>query len=183
MIYLNAFNNKTRYALGNCHLSENTLIFFGINPSIASPDQPDPTWTRIQRYAQMNDYAGALLLNIYPRRATDYQDLPRYRMNRRYHQDNLDVVTYVTQAIPKADICCAWGNLIEKRPYFLPCLENIHQILYQGNYTYYSIGSLTRAGHPRHPLARGKQAFHYNLKLQSFDLPNYLKQLGLKSVS
>ncbi len=175
MLYHCNANNRARYALGQGEMGRNTLVVFGINPSVASDQRTDPTWTRVQRMSQLKGFSGVLLLNIYPQRATFIRDLPPRRAYAPWHRENQQIIQNLFEEYSFEYIWCAWGNLIESRGYLPRCLEDIYQIICSTNVRWLRAGAFTKQGHPKHPLARGKQAFHYQEKLLPFCMESYLK--------
>ena len=82
--YRKVFNylvTDVRYVLGEKLNNENTknLICIGVNPSTAMPKNLDPTLARVRKYAERNGYSTWYMINIYPQRATEPEDM---------HQDN-----------------------------------------------------------------------------------------------
>jgi len=85
IIYSKSPDNKYRYALGT--KGKKTLYCFGINPSTATPEKYDPTVTRVKKVALKNGFDSVVMLNIYPLRATNPDDLPE-RINHDEHISN-----------------------------------------------------------------------------------------------
>ena len=63
-----------RYVLGKS--GDRPLIAFGINPSTATGEKSDHTISRIKSYMFKYGFDGFKMLNIYPARAKDPDDLP-----------------------------------------------------------------------------------------------------------
>ena len=61
-IYINNEDNSIRYALGT--KGNNTLFCFGINPSTATPDKPDPTIRKVEFIAKYNGYDSFIMFFI-----------------------------------------------------------------------------------------------------------------------
>ena len=53
------------------------LVCLGINPSTAAPGDLDRTVSTVERVSVQRGYAGFMMLNVYPQRATDPDDLHR----------------------------------------------------------------------------------------------------------
>lgn len=176
MLYRKDHKNKARFVLGNCLASEKALITVGINPSIASDTQSDPTWSRVQKMAAYKGFGGAILINIYPQRATYIKDLPPHRANYRLHRTNLTEIQRLILPLSELHLWAAWGNLIEARKYFPACLKDIYEVIQSKTNHWYCLDQVTERGHPKHPLARGKNAFRYEQAFQSFDMNQYLKK-------
>ncbi|MEX2604600.1 MAG: DUF1643 domain-containing protein [Gracilimonas sp.] len=158
----------TRYSLGV--EGDNPLICFGVNPSTAKPNDLDPTVASVGRFAESQGYDGWLMFNIYPQRATN-PDKMHKRFQKKIHQKNLEVIADLTQGL-SADIWCAWGTLIEKRPYLSRCLQDIYDVLVSNNCSYFRRGRISKAGHPHHPLYLRKTE-----PPQVFDLDAYIKEV------
>jgi hypothetical protein len=85
-IYEHTQGNKARFVLGEP--GKNNLICFGINPSTEEPNNLDPTLTRVKNIAAQFGYDGWIMLNVYPQRATNPNDMDA-ELNDEYHQRNL----------------------------------------------------------------------------------------------
>ncbi|MBV1756433.1 MAG: DUF1643 domain-containing protein [Dethiosulfatibacter sp.] len=72
-IYEKAEDNSSRYVLGK--EGKKPLICIGVNPSNAEPEKLDNTLKSVERVAEANGYDSWIMLNIYPQRATDPNDL------------------------------------------------------------------------------------------------------------
>jgi hypothetical protein len=147
------YSENERYSLGI--KGDNPLICIGLNPSTACPNNYDNTIRRLIGIVENNeDYDSWIMLNIYPQRATDPDNLDR-ELNKKIHNKNLEVIErYIND---NSRILCSWGDLINERVYLRNCLIDIYNILNQKqNVRYFHIGELTREGNPRHILfARG----------------------------
>lgn len=159
----------TRYSLGV--EGENPLICFGVNPSTAKPGDLDPTVASVARYAEELGYDGWLMFNLYPQRATN-PDKMHKRFQKKIHQKNVEVIEELTKNL-SGDVWCAWGTLIEKRPYLSRCLQDIHEVLTTDNWNFFRRGKISKAGHPHHPLYLRKTE-----PQQTFDLNSYLELLN-----
>ncbi|MFP8489480.1 DUF1643 domain-containing protein [Gracilimonas sp. Q87] len=144
----------TRYSLGQ--IGDNPLVCFGVNPSTAKPNDLDPTVASVARFARDHGYDGWLMFNLYPQRATDPDKMHKH-FQLKIHKKNVEVIAELTKGI-SADIWCAWGTLIEKRPYLSRCLSDIYRVLNDNNCTYFKRGRISKAGHPHHPLYLKKTA-------------------------
>jgi serine/threonine protein phosphatase 1 len=172
-------NDKHRYILGNCpdnKIGENTLFCIGVNPSIASNTKSDPTWTRVQKMASKNDFSNAIMINLYPQRATNFDNL-HLHMDDALHLKNIASINDILN-FNNANIWCAWGNLIKKRSFLIKCLSDIHAQVKHLNINWFHLGNLTKDNNPMHPIARGRNGFSYQLSFSKFDIENYL---GIKN--
>jgi len=147
-IYHNGVQNKIRYILGT--KGENPVLCFGINPSTAKPEELDKTLMFVERLAKNNGYDSWIMMNIYPQRATDPNDI-HFEIDNTIHQKNLAFIEKILQQ-NKLDIWAAWGNLIEKRPFLKECLQDIYSLTTKYKCNWYHLGKKTKKGHPHHPL-------------------------------
>ncbi|RNC83094.1 MAG: DUF1643 domain-containing protein [Balneola sp.] len=160
---------KARYSLGQ--EGSNPFVCFGVNPSTAVPGNLDPTVASVARFATNHSYDGWLMFNLYPQRATNPNNMHR-KFQSSIHLKNLDAIERLLNEVKGSiDVWCAWGTLIEKRPYLLRCLTEIYEVLSASNCRYLSRGSISKAGHPHHPLYLKKTA-----PLEVFDLNRYLSE-------
>ena len=164
-LYTHNLDNSARFILGT--KGERPLICFGINPSTATPQKLDNTVNTVRLQAGQNGYDSFIMLNVYPLRATNPNDLPKE------HCPSLadENLTQITQLINGGTytLWAAWGTLIGKRPYLLPMVQEIitHDSL--KNCKWLSRGKITKDGHPHHPLYVKKEA-----TFQVFDTSIYL---------
>ena len=160
----------TRYSLGQ--EGSNPLICFGVNPSTAKPEDLDPTVASVARYAKTEGYDGWLMFNLYPQRATNPNNMHKY-FQKNIHDKNVKAISDLLKALPNGlDVWCAWGTLIEKRPYLSRCLKDIYEVLAENNCRHFTRGNISKAGHPHHPLYLRKDS-----EMDGFDLEEYLSLL------
>jgi len=153
-IYQKSKDNNFRYALGT--KGEKTLYCFGINPSTASNTEYDPTIRKVKSVAKKNGFENVVMLNIYPQRATDPNDLDE-EVDRKEHKKNLQII--INTIDDSSTVWAAWGNLISKRSYLKYCLMDIQQKLKAKKIHWVKMGELTKKGNPRHPLYLKVQTF------------------------
>jgi len=147
-IYLNSSDNKYRYALGT--RGKNTLYCFGVNPSTATPEKYDPTITRVQQVALRKGFDSFVMLNLYPLRATNPNELPDIPDNN-FISNNQDVIFHLPIA-RGSTVWAAWGNLVNSRDWLVSCRDSIISGLKYLNLSWVKMGDLTKTGNPRHPL-------------------------------
>ena len=146
-------DNTVRFTLGEYeNKSERTLICFGINPSTASPQNLDNTVKKVKVLSQNNGYKNWIMLNIYPQRATNPNDL-HSECDKNLCKLNLDYIEKILSEFNHSDILFAYGNLITKRKYLTDSLNGIIALIKSLSWN----GSclcikLTKNGHPIHPL-------------------------------
>jgi hypothetical protein len=164
-IYARTDDNKARFLLGE--QGKKTLICIGINPSTAEPGRLDNTLTSVKRFSKDLQYDSWMMLNVYPQRATDPNDLHR-AIDSEYHAENVrQIASFVRSGT--FDIWAAWGTIITKRPYLLACLNDIADVTMTRSITWYTMGKTTKHGHPHHPLYLSKRSV-----LERFNIREYL---------
>lgn len=168
-IYDKNTDNTARYTLGP--VSEKPLFCFGINPSTATPEKLDNTVSTVSRIAARHDFESFLMLNLYPQRATNPNDM-HAMLDVHEHEQNLHYIETYIAAHRDAHILAAWGTLIEKRPYLKRCLEDIFVLTQKYHCTWYCIGPISQKGHPHHPLYLSNTE-----TLKPFDIETYIKNL------
>lgn len=160
-------NNHVRYAL--VKHGKNPLIVFGINPSTADEQKPDATMKKVMGFASRHGYDGFIMLNIYPQRATNINNLPN-EISEEIHSQNLKTIGGLLKSIIRPKILMAYGNSIGAKSYLKNCLKDILKVLQPLNAEYYQLGELTGCGNPRHPSRPA-----YSTEFKSFDIERLLK--------
>lgn len=159
---------QIRYVLGEVNVnssSNKVLICIGANPSTAIPGALDATVTRVRKYAQNNEYAAWYMVNLYPWRATNPDDMKTDDEDRdlrgEIHKMNIkSIKSLIDRLVDEGKsiyVWKAWGDVIKKRAYLTCMRDDIEGILklYDGKLTFLSFG-VTNSGNPIHPLARTK---------------------------
>ena len=166
-LYSNSTTDKERFILGES--GENPLVCIGVNPSTAKPENLDNTLIQVKARALALGYDSWIMINLYPQRATDPDDIHK-NLNHKIHRQNLkEIKKYLSGSY---DIWAAWGTLIEKRSYLIRCLKDIHEVL-GSDCRWFIIGKRSFKGHPHHPLYLKKK-----MKLDGFDILDYMKKLS-----
>lgn len=177
-----------RYILGEIINPEikKTLLCIGINPSTAMPEQLDPTLLRVQKYAKENGMYGAwYMLNIYPQRATNPQNMDTDEtLRKEIHSQNIKSIRNLIRTLEEIDVWCAWGAIINdnKRKFLCKLLYGYEQeritgilsLLSLSNTKFKAYGA-TKGGEPSHPLVMPKEAI-----LKDIDTIPKLQQLTEK---
>ncbi|HVI39311.1 MAG TPA: DUF1643 domain-containing protein [Anaerovoracaceae bacterium] len=148
-IYRASDDEKNRYILGIA--GERPLICFGINPSTAEPGNTDPTIRSVTRIAKHNGYDSWIMMNIYPQRATDPDNID-INIDLELLNKNLFYISEILELYKPDELWAAWGNLINKRDFLMKCLERISNVAKQNNCNWITFGEINKSGHPRHPL-------------------------------
>ncbi|MBN2836315.1 MAG: DUF1643 domain-containing protein [Candidatus Delongbacteria bacterium] len=135
----------------------------------AEPENLDPTLRQVKARALSLGYDSWIMINLYPQRATDPDDMDSV-LNQEIQLKNLEEVK---KYLPEScNIWAAWGTLIEKRPYLSECLRALYDIL-GPECRWFTIGKRSKAGHPHHPLYLGK-----DLPQDNFDIEKYINELS-----
>lgn len=169
-LYEKTSDNTSRFILGED--GTNPLVCVGINPSTAEPNNLDRTLTNVRTFAKINGYDGWLMLNVYPQRATNPNDLHR-DMNADLHQENVRQIAEYLSRYENVDLWAAWGTLIAKRKYLKQVLFDIANALDDIAVRWVRIGKIGKAGHPHHPLY-----LKHSSPIEAFDMEGYLESLG-----
>lgn len=127
-----------------------------------------------QKSLSQKKFKNAVMLNLYPERATDFNQLSQ-NINKIYHDKNINYIKELLIPLNEINIWCAWGNLIDDRSFLINCLLDIYKQLKPLNINWLHLGDLTKKCNPMHPLARGKNGFSYKLNFSKFDIESYLR--------
>ena len=168
-LYAPNFYSEYRYILGT--RGSNPLICIGINPSTARPDALDNTLKSVERIALGNGFDSFIMFNVYAQRATN-PDTMEKNCNEVLHRENLEAFRYVLSIADKPAVWAAWGTIIEKRDYLPGCLRDMLRIGEELGANWYCAGSISKKGHPHHPLYLRKDE-----KIKPFDVAAYLNAL------
>ncbi|MDB5813514.1 MAG: hypothetical protein JWN23_631 [Rhodocyclales bacterium] len=138
------------------------LLVCMFNPSTADAEVDDPTISLVCHIASHNGYGGIAVVNAIPLRCSVPQPAIEMVMTwdkrQDWHardrlQENLSVIN--DQAGKCGAVLIAWGALGERCGFWMDTvLEEIECGLPEGVHVF-CLGK-TKAGYPKHPLARGK---------------------------
>ena len=161
-IYSNDNNDLWRYTLGKS--GKKPLFIVGLNPSTATREKGDPTVTRVERVAKDAGFDGFVMLNLYPVRATKYQDLP-VKADAQAYAKNLDAIEEAVSTVKKPVIWAAWGQSVLHHGFFLKARDELYGRLAAHHPQWKRFGELTIGGHPRHP-----SRLNYSWSLEPLDI-------------
>ncbi len=151
---------------------QNPLFCFGVNPSTAEPSNLDPTLRIVKNWSNRLGYDGWVMVNIYPQRATNPNDLHGMPVNWLHRQNKRLIYGYLGSGhISQRTIWAAWGTLIEKRTYLRDCLRGIIEDSVI-NHNWITIGKKSKDGHPHHPLYLPRKS-----QPEKFDIEEYLDSM------
>ena len=148
-VYVPPFYSEYRYVLGTTGIKP--LIVIGANPSTAAPDALDPTLKSADRIAHFNGYDSFWMVNVYPQRATDPDDMERER-NAFLEEQNMAAMKKLLELSPTKDVWCAWGNIIDKRKFLKECVQNIVDTGNNLGANWLQAEKTCKSGNPHHPL-------------------------------
>ncbi len=107
-LYSNNSDNKKCFILSES--GDNPLVCVGVNPSTAEPENLDDTLIQVKTRALALGYDSWIMINLYPQRATDPDDMHK-KLNHKIHRQNLnEIKKYLSGSY---DIWAEWGTLIE----------------------------------------------------------------------
>ncbi|MBR0465085.1 MAG: DUF1643 domain-containing protein [Clostridia bacterium] len=155
-----------RYILGT--RGKEPLICVGINPSTAAPDHLDPTLKSVERIALSNGFDSFIMFNVYAQRATSPDDMDM-RLHEQLHRENMRAFEYALGLSDRPSVWAAWGSIIEKRDYLMPCAADMVRLSQRFGAKWLHCGPLSKSGHPHHPLYLKKDA-----PLEPFDAEGYV---------
>ncbi len=164
-IYANNEDNSSRYLLGT--EGERPIFCFGINPSTAEPNAVDNTIRKVTKISEHNDYDSWIMLNVFPVRATKFDDLGKNQKltekEQSEHKKNLEFIKDTLSRYEKVDIWLAFGNHIFHRDYLPNCFVDIYNELSGFEINWFMVKK-NKSGAPAHPLYQKDDA-----DLKSFD--------------
>jgi len=167
-IYERTDDNLARFILGTN--GTNPLVCFGINPSTAEPNNLDPTVNYVRRLANSNGYDSFIMLNVYPQRATNPNELHKVFSPELKAENERHIAEFVSGK--KLTLWAAWGGLITKRKYLTTLLRDITTLPELKNCSWVARGNYTSCGHPHHPLYVRKE-----MLFVPFDIMRYKEGL------
>lgn len=133
-----------RYELRRVWGDPNRLAcFVMLNPSTADAEVDDPTIRRCVGYARAWSLGGVIVRNLFALRATDPADLTSHP-----NPIGPDNDTWLATPAPAVLTVAAWGvhGTLHQRDH------EVRSLLAERGIRLHHLGTLTREGHPRHPL-------------------------------
>lgn len=161
-----AEGDSIRYALKEDGVS--MLYVFGVNPSTATDKKLDPTMRKVKKFAEKYGFDGYVMLNLYPLRSTNPKALPK-EMDEELHQKNLKCIKKEIGNTKNPVVLFAFGDPINVAPYLRKCFKDIVTMLKPLCPQWKRLGTLTKAGNPRHPSWAPSTS-----TLEDFDVDKYL---------
>ena len=170
-LYVPNHYSEYRYILGTT--GKKPLICIGINPSTAKPNDLDNTLKSVERIALGNGFDSFIMLNVYAQRATRPEDMDK-EFNERLHNENMKAFDFILSLYEGENpaVWAGWGNIVEMRPYLKKCLRDMVDISKKYNAKWYSVGAISKKGHPHHPLYLKKDS-----TTDIFDMEKYLEEV------
>ena len=160
-------DNSARFVLGQIfNPNGKTLLCFGINPSTACPECLDNTIQKVIKIGKYNKYENWIMLNIYPQRATNPNNMHLER-DESLVKANLLHIKEVSQKYSDCDVLLAYGNLITKRKYLKICLNEILELLNGEQGRKIKVIKLTKKNNPVHPLYQPEESTLIDFVLES----------------
>lgn len=147
------YDNHKRFILGR--KGTNPLVVIGMNPSAASEEYSDRTVNKIIRVSRQRNHEGWFMLNIYPERATNQNDLDDY--SETLSRENCAMIIDFLLRNNIKEVWGAWGNLEHNS--LLKGKQMLLGELKKNGISIYHFDKLTQKGNPRHPLYMNKKLF------------------------
>ena len=167
-IYINSREDKWRFVLGQS--GQRMLFVIGLNPSTATKEKSDTTVSKVKKVAISNGFDGFVMLNLYPVRSTDFNELPIDVSEDAYGR-NTEQIEKLIASQSNPIIWAAWGENILARKYFVASMLELRTKLKATGASWMHFGSLTGSGHPRHP-----SRLAYKWTFSQLDIDRYAKQ-------
>ena len=107
--------NNARFILSN--IKDKPLVVIGLNPSTADEEKPDRTINKVMGFAEGNDFDSFVMLNLYPQRATNPDDL-HFEIDKNLLEQNILEIKNLLKKHNDITILASWSDKISSREYF-----------------------------------------------------------------
>lgn len=168
-IYSTNQSNSERYAIGA--EGPNKLFVVGLNPSTATSKVSDTTITKVRNVAGNNHFQGFVMINLYPLRSTDPDQLP-LQANQETIATNISQILRLAEKASNPVFWAAWGEDVVIRSYLKEALLELNQVVLEADGNWIHLGALTQSGHPRHP-----SRLAYSWQFSQFNMSKYLQSV------
>lgn len=158
-----------RFALGQS--GNHPILVLGLNPSTATATKSDLTLSKVRQISLSHGFDGFIMCNLCPIRSTYIAELPDRVPGSAYAKNLATITQFVIQHAP-ANIWAGWGTGITEREYFVRALREIIDCLDRSGVKWVNYGTLTKAGHPRHP-----SRVSYGASFHTFDVQGYAENI------
>ncbi len=154
-------DDKECYAIGEPE--KYNLLVVGLSPTDATFE--NPTIKRIRKIAEQQGYYGWIMVNLYPVRIADPDNLPD-KMDDSISGRNIEVIKKLQDEYVLGDVYAIWGDGIDERDYLpIECQKIVNVIR---DISWYTRG-MTRYGNPKHPIK-----VTYAQEMKWFPVQDYL---------
>lgn len=154
-------DDKECYAIGEP--GKYNLLVVGLSPTDATSE--NPTIKRIRKITEKYGYYGWIMVNLYPARIADSDNLPD-KMDASISGRNIEVIKNLQNEYVLGAVYAIWGDDFNERDYLpIECQKIVNVIR---DISWYTRG-MTRYGHPKHPI---KVTYAHEMKW--FPVQDYL---------
>lgn len=178
-------HDEYRYALGN--IGRKTLVYIGSNPSIATTEVDDNTYTFLRTWCNTNNYNGLILLNLYPQVLTmeqrENQIFNRgsfFTVAGSLEKKNFEIIDNTIRDVDKKsldfDVLLAWGDKVLQREFYYAYIIELMNILQK-----YNVQNLFHIGITSNKQPRAPIPFEKHTSLQPFTQENLRACLDIYS--
>ena len=169
-------HDEYRYALGN--IGRKTLVYIGSNPSTATAEVDDNTYTFLRTWCNTNNYNGLILLNLYPQDLTmeqrENQIFNRgsfFTVAGSLEKKNFEIIDNTIRDVDKKsvdfDVLLAWGDKVLQREFYYAYIIELMNILQK-----YNVQNLFHIGITSNKQPRAPIPFEKHTSLQPFTQEN-----------
>lgn len=178
-------HDEYRYALGN--IGSKTLVYIGSNPSSATAEVDDNTYTFLRTWCNTNNYNGLMLLNLYPQVLTieqrENQIFNRgsfFTVAGSLEKKNFEIIDNTISEVDKKsldfDVLLAWGDKVLQREFYYAYIIELMNILQK-----YNVQNLFHIGITSNKQPRAPIPFEKHTSLQPFTQENFRACLDISN--